>query len=146
MKLIVNPHTIEIDKTPTNEKEINITKCVFEFADEITSDYVKEAYFTFNGKSYKEIITNDECDIPNEVLADKGQVEIGVVAYLIEDEEYVKRYNPSPAYFENWDGSLKGHTENSQPITPSEMEQFEQALEEGLQEVANVDIDAEQTE
>ena len=144
MKLLVNPHTIEIKKDLVNEKEIDVTKCEFEFADEITNDYVKEAYFTFNGTSYKQIITNNQCDIPGEVLQEKGQVEIGVVAYLVESEEEIKRYNPSPAYFSTMGGSLRD-AENSEPITPSEMEQFEQILEDGLNEVANVNIDAEQT-
>lgn len=142
MKLIVNPHKIEIEKTPVNEREIDITKCEFEFAEEITNDYVKEAYFTFDGSTYKQIITNNECDIPSEVLDKAGQVEVGVVAYLVSGQEEIKRYNPSPAYFNTWQGSLK-EAQNSQPITPSEMEQFEQALNSGLAEVANVDIDAE---
>ena len=80
MKIIVNPHKVEIQKTPINEREIGITKCEFEFSEEITSEYVKEAYFTFKGKTYKQILFNDQCDIPNEVLAEKGQIEIGVVA------------------------------------------------------------------
>jgi len=128
MKLIVNPHKIEIIKDLVNEREIDITKCEFEFADEITAEYVKEAYFTFKGVSYKQLIINNECDIPNEVLAEKGQVEIGVVAYLIEDEEEIKRYNPSPAYFNTLVGSLKDKTENTEPITPTDKEQIEQAI------------------
>lgn len=145
MLLKVNPHKIEIVKEPVNEREINISKCTFEFADEITNDYVKEAYFTFEGTTYKQIIVNDECDFPSEVLVKKGTVEIGVVAYLVENETEIKRYNPSPAYFDTWVGSLKDNAENSEPITPSEMEQFEQALNDGLNEVANVDIDATET-
>lgn len=135
MILKVNPHKIEIVKSPVNEREINISKCTFEFADEITNDYVKEAYFTFGGTTYKQIIVNDECDFPSEVLTKKGTVEIGVVAYLVENETEIKRYNPSPAYFDTWVGSLKDNAENSEPITPSEMEQFEQALNDGLNEV-----------
>ena len=135
MKLIVNPHKIEIEKTPVNEREINISKCEFVFADEITNDYVKEAYFTFKGTTYKQIIVNNECSFPGEVLAEKGDVEIGVVAFLVENETEIKRYNPSPAYFNTWQGSLKDNAENSDPITPSEMEQFEQALNDGLAEV-----------
>jgi hypothetical protein len=146
MILKVNPHKIEIVKSPVNEREINISKCTFEFADEITNDYVKEAYFTFGGTTYKQIIVNDECDFPSEVLTKKGTVEIGVVAYLVENENEIKRYNPSPAYFDTWVGSLKDNAENSEPITPSEMEQFEQALNDGLNEVANVDIDATKEE
>lgn len=157
MKLIVNAHTVEIKKTPVNEKEIDITKCVFEFAEEITSEYVKEAYFTYKGETYKQIIVNNECAIPYEVLQEKGTVEIGVVAYLVQNEEEIKRYNPSPAYFDTWLGSLKNNAENSEPITPSEMEQYEQTLQDGLEtvnnkieliddaliEVENLDIDAE---
>ena len=135
MKLIVNPHKVEIIKEPVNEREIDITKCEFEFADEITNNYVKEAYFTFKGTTYKQIIINNQCSIPSEVLTEKGQVELGVVAYLVANEEEIKRYNPSPAYFNTWLGSLKDNAENSEPITPSEMEQYEQALQDGLEEV-----------
>ena len=142
MKIKVNEHMCSIIKVPINEKEINISKCEFEFAESITDEFVKEAYFTKNGETYKQIISNNECDIPSEVLEEYGQIEVGVVAYLIRDGEYVKRYNPQPAFFNSWIGSLKDNAKNSQPITPSEMEQFEQQLEDGLQHVGNIDIDA----
>ena len=154
MKLIVNPHKIEIEKSPVNEKEINITKVEFEFAEEITEDYVKEAYFTLNGNSYKQIINNNQCDIPYEVLTEKGQVEIGVVAYLVENEEEIKRYNPSPVYISTLIGSLKENFENSEPVTPSDKEQMEQALNDGLNDIAeavenaerlDVDVNKEET-
>lgn len=128
MKLIVNPHKIEIEKSPVNEREIDISKCEFEFADEITNEYAKEAYFTFKGTTYKQIIVNNECDFPSEVLAEKGQVEIGVVAFIVEDETEIKRYNPSPVYFNTWQGSLKDDYDNSEPITPTDKEQIEQAI------------------
>ena len=135
MRLIVNPHKIVLDKQEAvNEKEINISKCTFEFSEEITENYVKEAYFTYKGESYKKIIVNDECTIPYEVLQEEGTVEIGVVAYLVENETEIKRYNPSPIWFKTDKGSLK-EAENSQEITPSEMEQYEQALQDGLSEV-----------
>ena len=135
MLLKVEPHKIKIVKEPVNEREISVSKCQFYFDDEITSDYVKEAYFTFEGTTYKQIIVNNECDFPSEVLTKKGTVEIGVVAYLVENETEIKRYNPSPAYFDTWVGSLKDNAENSEPITPSEMEQFEQALNDGLNDI-----------
>jgi len=142
MKLIVNPHKVEIDKEEAiNEKEINISICKFEFADEITDDYVKEAYFTYNGESYKQIIVNNMCTFPQEVLVKEGTVELGVVATytdLISGE--ITRYNPSPVYFKTDLGSLRD-AKNSEPITPSEMEQYEQALQDGLTEV-NSKLDA----
>jgi len=139
MKLIVNPHKIEIDKSPVNEREINISKCEFVFSDEITSDYVKEAYFTFDGETYKQIIVNNECDFPSEVLVKKGTVEIGVVAFLVEDETEIKRYNPSPAYFNTWQGSLKDDYENTEPITPTDKEQIEQAITNLQNDVDDLD-------
>ena len=145
MKIIVNAHKCVIDKTPVNEQEINITKCEFEFADEITDDFVKEAYFTLNGATYKQIIVDNECDIPSEVLEKKGDVEIGVVAFLVENDETFKRYNPSPAYFPTWQGSLKD-AENSEPITPTDKEQIEQILNDVVAQVDNLDVDAEKEE
>ena len=135
MIIKVNPHKLEIKKELVNEREIDITKCLFEFDEEITNDYVKEAYFTFEGTSYKVIITNNQCNIPNEVLTKKGQIELGVVCYLVENNTEIKRYNPSPVYFDTLKGSLKDYTENTEPITPSEMEQYEQALNNGLNEL-----------
>lgn len=130
MLIKVTPHIVKIIKEqsePINEKEINVSKCQFEFSEEIENDYVKEAYFTLNGNTYKQIIVNNECDYPGEVLEQKGELEIGVVVFKIENEEYVKLYNPTPDYYETWIGSLK-EAENSEPITPSDKEQIEQAI------------------
>lgn len=136
MKILVSPHKCEILKTPVNEKEINVTKVEFEFSEEITDDYVKDVYFTLEDKSYQVTgIQGNECDIPYEVLKEKGQVEIGVVAYLLEDDEYVKRYNPSPVYVSTLVGSLKDKYENYEEVTPSDKEQMEQALQDGLNDI-----------
>lgn len=136
MRLIVNPHKIEIKENEAiNEREIDISKCIFEFNEEITEDYVKEAYFTFEGKTYKKIIANNECSFPSETLVKKGMIEIGVVAYLVSNDEEIKRYNPSPVFIDTLEGSLKNNAENSEPITPSEMEQFEQELQDLINNV-----------
>lgn len=139
MIIKVKPHKLELIKDqPVNEKEIDISRCYFEFDEEITDDYVKEAYFTLNNNTYKVILLNDECSIPYEVLETKGMIEIGVVAYKIEDEVEIKRYNPSPVYFNSIDGSLKEAT-NAEPITPTDKEQIEQMLD-------NINITAEKVE
>ena len=143
MKIIVNQHKCKIDtKSIVNENEVNVTEIEFEFID-IPSNYVKEAYFTLDhNNTYKVIILNNKCNIPNEVLTTNGRIRVGVVAYLVENEQIIVRYNPSPVYFDSIIGSLK-EADNTEPITPSEMEQFEQELNDGLLEVQNVDIDAE---
>jgi len=129
LKIIVKPHRIIINNDKlVNEREVNVSKCYFEFDKEITDDFVKEAYFTFKGNTYKQLIQNNECSFPQEVLTDKGQIEIGVVAYKIDNE--LIRYNPRPAYFNTLLGSLKDDVENSEPITPTDKEQI-------LSELAN---------
>ena len=154
MILKVHPHKIEIDtKEPVNEKEINVSKCQFIFDDTMPADMVKEAYFTYGNDTYKQIIVNDECDFPHEVLNKKGTVEIGVVPFKLDNEEYEVLYNPSPVYFETWVGSLKDNPMNSEEVTPSDKEQMEQLLQEGLDDIAeaiqkaeNLDIDAEKVD
>ena len=148
MKIRVNPHNVEIIREqtePINEKEIKVSKCEFEFDDKITNDFVKEAYFTLNGETYKQIIQNNECEYPSEVLDKKGTLEIGVVAYKVENEEEIQRYNPSPDYFESWVGSLKD-AENTEPITPTDKEQMEQAISDMETKVDNLDIEAEKVD
>ena len=143
MKIIVGKHELKIGREIINEKEINITKCEFEFNEDITNDFVKDVYFTLNDETYKiSNIQNNECDIPNEVLNKKGMVELGVVAYLIENEKYVKRYNPTSTFFPSERGSLKEEYENSEELTPSDKEQMEQAIQEMETKVDNLDIDA----
>lgn len=140
MLVRVTPHQVKIvreQSEPINEKEINVSKCTFEFED-IEENCVKEAYFTLNGNTYKQVLINNECDYPGEILTQKGELEIGVVAFLVENEEEIKRYNPTPDYYATWKGSLK-EAENTEPITPTDKEQIEQMLN-------NINIDANKVE
>ena len=146
MILEVGKHKVQIRRDLINEREINVTKCEFVFDEDITSDFVKEAYFTFKGTTYKQIIVNNQCDIPYEVLENKGEVELGVVAYLVTNNEEIIRYNPTPVYFTTLMGSLKEDVENAEPITPTDKEQIEQQLTTITNQMNNLDIDAEKEE
>ena len=140
MKIRVNPHNVEIVKEqtePINELEIKVSKCEFEFDEAITSEFVKEAYFTLNGNTYKQIIVNNECDYPSEVLTEKGTLEIGVVAFKVEDGEEIVRYNPSPDYYDTWVGSLKD-AENSEPITPTDKEQMQSQISQNTSDISDL--------
>lgn len=129
MKIIVKPHQIKLVKDEdVNEKEINISKCEFEFDDRITNEFTKEAYFTLGRRSYKQIIVNDECDFPSEVLEYTGNVEIGVVAFKIDENNKETRFNPTPRTFPTKKGSLKTNAQNSTTPTPSELEQITSLL------------------
>ena len=133
----VHEHTIEIVKTPVNELEVNVTRMQFVFDETIPTNYVKKAFFT-NGDVSKVIeLVNDECNIPVEVLHKKGQVRVGVIAYEVQDETLIERFNPRPAYFTIWEGSLI-EADNTEPITPTDKEQIEQML-------SNINIDGSKT-
>lgn len=136
MNIIVQPHEIKILQDETvNEKEVNISDCVFEFPEEITDEFVKEVFFVKDNKTIKiELAAGNQCNYPPEILDSEGVCLLGVVATLTRNNELVKRYNPTPKRFVIDKGTLR-EADNSKPITPSEMEQYQQALNDGLNEV-----------
>lgn len=121
-----------------NENEYNIHEVNFDFAEEYTDNLVKVALFSNNGNTYKVIIANNKCDIPTEILQKKSTFILGVYAYETQNDELVLRYSPSPITLFVSAGSYipDEETENSEPITPSELEQYQQALQDGLSEVS----------
>ena len=142
MKIYVNTNNVKlIEKDQIESGEYNVTPCLFEFSEEYAG-LIKTAVFTRKDKTaYKMLIQDDECTIPAEVLENEGAVELGVFGYVIEDDDLELRYSPKPCIFNVTKGSYK-EAENSTPPTPTQFEQYEEALEEGLVEVQNVNIDA----
>lgn len=119
-----------------NENEYNIHEVDFDFAEEFTIDLVKVALFTRGNNTYKMIIANNKCNIPTEILQEKGTFILGVYAYEESNGELILRYSPSPIQLFVSSGSYIEDAENSEPITPSELEQYQQALQDGLSEVS----------
>ena len=119
-----------------NENEYNIHEVNFDFAEEFTIDLVKVALFTKGNNTYKMIIANNKCNIPTEILQEKGTFILGVYAYEESNGELLLRYSPSPIQLFVSSGSYIEDAENSEPITPSELEQYQQALQDGLSEVS----------
>ena len=146
MKVIVKPHNLSIDNADDfNKGEYNIQSCEFEFSEEYTDDFVKVALFTNeNNKTYKQEIERNFCDVPPEILKNIGRVILGIYAYKAENGKVVKRYSPDPDRFVVLNGSYIEDTENSKPITPSEMEQYEQILHNYIQEINNTLKSAEE--
>lgn len=126
-----------------NDKEYNVNQCYFTFSDEYTDDLVKKAIFVQGTSTIEMSIINNQCQIPAEVL-NNGQFELRVYAYEVDGDELLLRYSPSytTAYVRT--GSYIENAESPEVITPTQFEQYMQAMNDGLNEVANVDIDAEQ--
>lgn len=145
MQFLVTKHYVTLKKREdVNEGEYKVTKCKFDF-DEHYDGLVKKAVFTNLSMSgaYEMPILEGECDIPEEVLQRKGVIKIGVYAYEVSGQTMVLRYSPMPAYIEAIEGSYIRNPMNPGEVTPTQFEQYEMKLNEGLEEVENVDIDAE---
>ncbi len=124
-------------KDIVHEGEYNVNHIKFEFSDDYTDDLVKNAIFKIKyGKSYQVSIINNECDIPTEILSCVGEIMLGVYAYKVTNEELELRYSPYPTYFNVIGGSYNPNAEESQEITPTQFEQYMQALQEGLNQVS----------
>lgn len=137
MQVQVSKDDVSILNTDlTHVGEYNVDKLTFIFSQEYTDDLVKCAIFTNNaGKSYQTSILNNECFIPAEVLQERGNVIFGVYAYKVIEDKLELRYSPHPTYFDVLLGSYNQDVEESQEITPTQFEQYMQALNDGLNQV-----------
>lgn len=125
-----------IDKEYVHEGEYKINELSFEFSEEYTPDLVINAVFTNElGKAYQVSVIDGKCQIPAEILAETGQILLGVYAYKINNEELELRYSPFPTSFNVISGSYDSTAEESQEITPTQFEQYMQALNDGLNQV-----------
>lgn len=139
------------DNYIVNKGEYHVNVLEFLFSEEYTNEMVKKAIFVSKDESIEQVIIDNKCHIPNEMLNIKN-FELRVYAYEIENGELVLRYSPTYAVVYLREGSYKSDTSSEETITPTQFEQFEQALnnglnelEAGLEEVSNVDIDASKT-
>lgn len=137
------------DSVRIHEGEYKINRCYFEFSEEY-EDVVKIAVFTIvsTGEFYNQDIIDNECDIPAEVLKEElEEITLGVYGYVAdENEKLERRYSPTATKFYVQKGSYKEGGKTPEMITPSQYEMYSQKLQEGLDEVANVNISATQGE
>lgn len=136
MKIKVTKDKVSIiEKDIVHAGEYNINHIEFEFSAEYTADLVKNAAFSVKDNVYQTSIINDQCDIPAEILSDFGEVVFGVYAYKVNDDQLELRYSPFPARFTIISGSYDPTANESQEITPSQYEQYMQALNDGLNKI-----------
>ena len=129
MNIKVNINNLEIiNQDKLNSGEYNIHECEFDF-DEVYNGLIKRAVFSVKEHSYQIDIINNKCQIPYEVLKENGNIEIGVYAFEINQEELKLRYSPKPITKYINTGSYKEHYDNYEKITPTDKEQIEQMLE-----------------
>ena len=117
--------------------EYNVTQCNFSFSSEYEG-LTKKAVFTGEGgTAYLQTIVDNKCSIPSEILTTSQVVQIGVYAYVLENEELVLRYSPEPTKFFIHQGSYK-EAQNSTPPTPSEIEQLQSQITTNANDISNI--------
>ena len=146
MKVKVTKSKIYItEKYIVNRGEYKVNKIELEFDDEYEG-LVKKVIFKDDKNAIEQAIINNEVDIPYEVL-NSSEIELRIYAYeLLNNNELKLRYSPEYTHIITREGSYIEPTGQGEVITPTQFEQYEQALNEGLAEVANVDIDANKIE
>ena len=127
-----------------NSGEAYIHKLNFVFSEEYTPDLVYRACFTCLSGTFTSPILNNECEIPPEVLEAEGTIELGVYAYILEDNTLVKRFSPEHLFLIINAGSYREGLESEAP-TPTEQEQWLNAFNQNyLEKVAAAEDAIEQ--
>lgn len=136
MKINVNKNEAFIEyeeNEKINRGEYKVHKCYFDFSEEYDGLTKKAIFETFMVKKEVPII-NDECDIPYEVL-NSERIKLRVYAYSTDGDELILRYSPRYSEFHASEGSYIDGAEPSKEITPTQFEQYTDALNKGLNEV-----------
>ena len=139
MQVIVNPHTITINKNEiVNEGEYNIQSCEFQFSEEFIG-LSNIAVFTGLNGSYKVALSDNTCVIPIEVLQNEEVITLGVYAYDVDGEELILRYSPTPDVFTVEPGSYVANAQNSSAPTPTEVEQLQSQITQNANDIDNLE-------
>lgn len=136
MKIKVNKNEVSIEYEADeviNCGEYKIHKCYFDFSEEYQGLTKKAIFETSMIKKEMPIIDN-ECHIPYEVL-NSERINLRVYAYSIENDELILRYSPKYSEFYTLEGSYIEGAEPSEEITPTQFEQYVDALNKGLNKV-----------
>lgn len=145
MKIKVTKQEVIIeDKNLVSKGEYNANKCLFEFSEEYDG-LTKKAIFKCDDVIKEVAITLNECIIPYEVLdpnIEETSVEVRVYAYETSEENLVLRYSPNYDTFLKNRGSYIDGASESEEVTPSQFEQYSQKLNEGLEKLSNIKVDA----
>ncbi len=122
-----------------NKGEYNVTKCKFLF-DKDYNNLVKKAVFFINDSAIElSLDSNNECYVPNECLVYKGNIEIGAFGLISNNNTLEKVYSPDPISKEVIDGSYTSNTTNTVPLTPTDKEQIESAIQTNANNIEILD-------
>jgi hypothetical protein len=133
MKIKVNKDTcIILENEIWNVGDYNVHQVEVELSDDFRGLVNKVRYFV-GDSCYDMLITNNVAQIPGEATLEEGVIEIGVYGFDIDSEMLVQSTTPIQKYITK--GTYTGEPENVEPLTPTDKQQIEDAIEQNTEDI-----------
>ena len=113
-----NVHTVEVDLSADFNGLVN-----------------KVRYFV-EDNSYDMLITDNIAGVPYEATLTEGTIKIGVYGYDADTDILVQSTSPVNKYITS--GTYTGESDNTQPLTPTDKEQMETAIQKNTDDITDL--------
>ena len=113
-----NVHTVQVELSPEFNGLVN-----------------KVRYFV-EDKSYDMLITDNVAQVPYEATVMEGTIKIGVYGYDADTDILVQSTSPVNKYISS--GTYTGEADNTQPLTPTDKQQMESAIQKNADDIINL--------
>lgn len=120
-----NVHTVEVDLSSDFDGLVN-----------------KVRYFV-EDKSYDMLIANNIAQVPYEATLQEGAIKIGVYGYDANTDILVQSTSPIEKYISS--GTYTGDPDNSEPLTPTDKQQMETAIQKNTDDITDLKANKQDT-
>lgn len=136
MILKVNKDICEIKQNEVwNVGDYNVHTVQVELSEEFDGLVNKVRYF-IEDNCYDMLITNNIAEVPYEATLTEGTIKIGVYGYDADTDILVQSTSPVNKYISS--GTYTGEADNTEPITPTDKQQMESAIQKNADDIINL--------
>lgn len=136
MKIKVTKDLCEIKENEIwNVGDYNVHTVQVELSPEFNGLVNKVRYFV-EDNSYDMLITDNVAQVPYEATVMEGTIKIGVYGYDADTDILVQSTSPVNKYITS--GTYTGDPDNTQPLTPTDKEQMETAIQKNTNDITDL--------
>lgn len=136
MILKVNKDNCEIKQNEVwNVGDYNVHTVQVELSEEFNGLVNKVRYFV-EDNSYDMLITDNVAQVPYEATLTEGTIKIGVYGYDADTDILVQSTSPVNKFITS--GTYTGEADNTQPLTPTDKEQMETAIQKNTDDIIDL--------
>ena len=136
MKIKVTKDLCEIKENEIwNVGDYNVHTVQVELSPEFNGLVNKVRYF-IEDNSYDMLITDNVAQVPYEATVMEGTIKIGVYGYDADTDILVQSTSPVNKYITS--GTYTGDPDNTQPLTPTDKEQMESAIQKNTNDITDL--------